>query len=188
MVLGLDISTACVGYSLFSDEGKLIEASYVKFRDKISKFQKLKDFIEATKYFDSMPEKIKYIAIEEPLKKFAGKFSNAGTISTLNQFNGMISSYVFLKYNIEPVFFNVNAARSAVFPDLNSTKEKDEKIKFAVWKKVSELEPLINWKYGKNSQKLLTENFDTSDSYVIGMALLLLLEKQGVVNNEINEE
>jgi hypothetical protein len=41
-----------------------------------------------------------------------------------------------------------------------------------------ELEPLINWRYGPKSRKLLDENYDMADSYVIGIAMLITLDKQ----------
>ena len=44
MILGLDISTSCIGYSLFSEEGKLIELNCVKFNSDLTKFEKLEEF------------------------------------------------------------------------------------------------------------------------------------------------
>jgi hypothetical protein len=178
MILALDISTSCIGYSIFDEDGGLIELSCIKFRDKLSKFEKLEEFKKTTEYFKKFP--IKYIAIEEPLKKFMGKFSSADTIALLNFFNGMVSSYLFLEFGMEPIYFNVNNARKLAFPTLKV--EKDGKsIKHAIWEKVKELEPLVNWKYGPKSRKLLDENFDMSDAYVVGLALLITMDKQKAV-------
>jgi len=200
MILGLDISTSCIGYSLFDENGKLIELNCVKFRDKLTTFEKLEEFKKATAYLKKFP--ITFIAIEEPLKKFMGKFSSATTIALLNFFNGMISAYLYLEFGIEPMYFNVNTARKLVFPtpvksktittenkDLDSSisseeteeiEDKDEKksIKHVIWNKVMQLEPQINWRYGPKSRKLLDENFDMADSYVIGLAMLITLDKQ----------
>ena len=180
MILGLDISSSCVGYSLFNEDGKLIELNCVKFRDKLTKFEKLEEFKKATAYFKNLP--IKYIAIEEPLKKFAGKFSSADTIAILNFFNGMISSYLYLDYGIEPMYFNVNNARKLAFPGLKVEREGNS-IKHEIWNKVKDLEPLVNWKYGPKSRKLLDENYDMSDSYVIGICMLITLDKQNIIPN-----
>lgn len=201
MILGLDISTSCIGYSLFDENGKLIELNCVKFRDKLTKFEKLEEFKKATAYLKNFP--ITFIAIEEPLKKFMGKFSSAETIATLNFFNGMISAYLYLEFGIEPMYFNVNTARKIVFPPapkpkktatkdaeeseatvseevLEESDDKDDKksIKHIIWSKVMQLEPQINWRYGPKSRKLLDENFDMSDAYVIGLAMLITLDKQ----------
>ena len=195
MILGLDISTTCIGYSLFSEEGKLIELNCVKFNSELSKFERLEEFKKATSYITKFP--IKFIAIEEPLKKFAGKFSSAETISLLNFFNGMISSYLYNTFGIVPIYFNVNTARKLAFPPIlkdkakakvqesedgepkkGKSKEDKASIKYEVWTKVMEMEPLINWRYGQRSRKLLDENFDMADAYVIGIAMLITLHKQ----------
>lgn len=194
MILGLDISSSCIGYSIFDMDGKLIELNCVKFRDKLTLFEKLEEFKKSTEHFKKLD--IQFIAIEEPLKKFMGKFSSASTIALLNFFNGMISSYIYIEFGIEPIYFNVNNARSLVFPkpkkitskstivdsteELEPALEQEEKgsVKHEIWKKVMELEPLINWRYGPKSRKLLDENYDMADSYVISLAMLITLDKQ----------
>lgn len=177
MILALDISTTCIGYSIFnSEDGSLVELNCVKFNSKLTKFEKLEEFKTVTEYFKKF--NIKYIAIEEPLKKFAGKFSSADTISLLNFFNGMISSYLYLEFGMEPFYFNVNNARKMAFPSLKIEKEGNS-MKHAIWEKVKDLEPLINWKYGPKSRKLLDENYDMADSYTIALAMLITIERQG---------
>jgi hypothetical protein len=205
MILGLDISTSCIGYSLFSEEGKLIELNCVKFNSDLTKFEKFEEFKKATAYLKKFP--IKFIAIEEPLKKFMGKFSSAETIALLNFFNGMISSHIYSEFGMEPIYFNVNTARKLAFPpaekekkvkgknepvveleeviesfeeESKKSKSKDDKvsIKHIIWTKVMEMEPLINWRYGPRSRKLLDENFDMADSYVICLAMFITLQRQ----------
>lgn len=173
-ILGLDISTSCIGYSLFREDGKLETASYVKFGDKLTIFEKLEEFKKAISFLKEY--NVVYIAIEEPLKKFMGKFSSATTIALLNFFNGMISSYLYLEFKIQPIYFNVNHARKEAFPTMKV--EKEGSIKHEVWNKVKELEPLIDWKYGPKSRKLLDENYDVCDSYVIGLCMLITIDKQ----------
>lgn len=184
MILALDISTSCIGYSIFGEDGKLIELNCVKFKDKITKFEKLEEFKKTTEYFKKFP--IKFIAIEEPLKKFMGKYSSADTIALLNFFNGMISSYLYLEFKIEPFYFNVNNARSLAFGKMAVSKDEGEtggnSKKHEVWKKVMQLEPLINWRYGPKSRKLLDENYDMADSYTIGLAMLITIDKQNSAN------
>src|ERR1035437_8057984 len=106
MVLGLDISTSVVGYSVFDDNGSLQELNYVKFNSKLSKFEKLEEFKKAIKHLENLP--IKHIAIEEPLEKFKGKFSSSHTIAILNFFNGMVSAHCYFTFKITPTYYNVN--------------------------------------------------------------------------------
>lgn len=181
MILSLDISTSCIGYSLFDENGKLIELNCIKFGDKITIFEKLEEFKKATEYLKKFP--ITFIAIEEPLKKFMGKFSSATTIALLNFFNGMISSYLFLEFGMEPIYFNVNNARKLAFPNLKVEREGNS-MKHEIWNKVMTLEPLINWRYGPRSRKLLDENYDMADAYVIGLAMLITIDKQRVPSPE----
>ena len=176
MLLGFDISTSVIGFSAFNLEGELVELDCVKFKDKQSIFEKLAFFEEKIKHYKSA--EIKYIGIEEPLKKFSGRFSNADTISKLNFFNGMISSYLYLTFKVEPQYLNVSTARKTSFPELNM---KTPEIKHEVWKKVVECEPQINWKYSKITGKLMDENYDMSDSYVISRSYLKILNDRNDV-------
>jgi hypothetical protein len=174
MILALDISTSCTGYSLFSEDGALMEINYIKFNSKLSIFEKFADFKKNIEHL--LDADIKYIAIEEPLKKFKGKFSSAHTIAILNFFNGMISSFMYNHFGVEPIYYNVNTARSLAFADFKGQGSSDQ-TKHYVWERVMEMEPQINWKYGPKSRKLLKENYDMCDSYTIGMAHIIIIEK-----------
>jgi len=175
MLLSLDISTSVIGFSCFNDKGMLIECDYIKFNSKYSLFEKVSAFKEKIQHYQFTD--ITHIGIEEPLKRFKGKFSNANTISLLNFFNGMISSYLFSTFNIEPQYFDVKTARKSAFPSLiQNTPE----IKHEVWKRVMEIEPKINWKYSKITGKLMDENYDMSDSVVVGLAYINILLDRGI--------
>lgn len=166
MILGLDISTAVVGIAIFNLDIKLQELSYIKFKKGTNLFVKLNEFIE---YYESKYSHldITHIHIEEPLKKFQGKFSNADTIQKLTQMNSMISSYLFLKHSVEPAYFNVNHARSIVFKDLHFPKGHPNR-KHLIWQEVMKAEPTINWRYKKSG--LMEENYDMCDAWVAAMA------------------
>ena len=179
MLIALDISSSCIGYSLFDENGKLMELNFVKFKNKHTIFQKLEQFKEETSFFLKFP--IKEIAIEEPLKKMQGRYTNAETIAVLNFFNGMISSYLYHSFNVEPHYYNVNHARALAYPGINEGRKGENfDIKHEVWKKVVELEPHINWKYGVRNSKLSEENYDMTDAYTCGVAHMLTKEKQQV--------
>lgn len=111
------------------------------------------------------------------MKKFKGKFSSAETIAILNFFNGMISSCVFEMFDVEPIHYNVNTARKTAFPQYKSKKQSSEN-KHQIWTLVRDREPHIVWKYGPRSAKLLPENFDMCDSYVIGLAHINIMKEQ----------
>ena len=175
MLLSLDISSSCIGYSVFNEKNTLIELDYIEFDSKMNCFEKLKQF--QTKISHLLSFEITSIAIEEPLEKFKGKFSSAHTIAVLNFFNGMISSFLYSHFKIEPVYFNVNHARAVALPGFKTVKD-GAGTKHQIWEQVVELEPQVNWKYGIRSRKLLDGNYDMADSYIVGRCFIKTLEMQ----------
>jgi hypothetical protein len=176
MILALDVSTSCIGYALFDETGeKLMELNYIKFRTKLSLFEKLDEFKKQISFLKESD--IQHIVIEEPLKKFAGKFSSASTIGLLNFFNGMISGSVYDIFGVEPIHYNVNTARKTAFPAYKAGKKSNEN-KHQIWTLVREREPHIVWKYGPKSAKLVDENFDMADAYTIGLAFINIMNAQ----------
>lgn len=170
MLLALDISTSVVGVALFGmeqDNYKLHELSYKKFNPKKNLFERFDEFVEFFKGYEDI--KFSEISIEEPLKKFKGKFSNADTIQKLTQMNAMISTFLYLKTGLQPNYYNVNSARSTVFPELKIPKSHPNK-KYLIWEAVDKAEPKVIWKYSKTTHKLADENFDMADAWVVGMA------------------
>jgi len=152
-----------------------MELNDVKFRSKLSLFEKRLEFKKQIKFLEN--SNIKYIVIEEPLKKFKGKYSNADTIALLNFFNGMISGTVHEMFGIEPIYFNVNTARKTAFPDFKPLKDSSSN-KHAIWELIRKREPHIVWKYGIKSAKLLPENFDMCDAATIGIAFINIMNAQ----------
>lgn len=175
MILALDISTTCIGYTLFSIDGDLKEMSYVKFNSKKNYWERRDAFIEKIAHIEI--NDVQYIAIEEPLMKFEGRKSNAQTIAKLNFFNGMVSDAVYSRFGIEPIHLNVNTVRATAFPGLIK-RGSEKSSKMLVWERVSELEPQIDWIYGKRSRKLIDQNFDMADAYAVGVCMLVMIEEQ----------
>lgn len=167
MLLGLDISTSCIGIAIFDEKYKLHELSYVKFTKGKTMFEKIDEFILYFKKYDEI--QFTEISIEEPLKRFAGKFSNAETIQKLTQMNAMISAYLYLKLNVTPVYYNVLHARKVAFPNLIIPKSHPSK-KTLIWECVMRMEPTINWVYSKKTGKLADETYDMCDAYTISLA------------------
>lgn len=181
MLLSFDISTSVIGVSAFDNNGKLLKMNCVKFKKDYTLFEKLEQFEKEIADFKHV--EVTKIIIEEPLKKFKGKFSSATTIATLNFFNGMISSYLYTNFKIEPIYYNVITARSLVFPGVKLGAD-GAKVKHNVWRGVMELEPQINWRYSKTG-KLADENYDMADSYVVGLAYFMdIIKKEEILIKE----
>lgn len=133
VLLGLDISTQCIGICLLEDDGseygKIIELTHInpKVSSKIKGIEQL--FIKK-KIFEEFLLKYKdfgidAVVIEEPLLRS----NNVNTVSTLLRFNGMISDCVYNMLNIVPKYISSYDAREYSFPELMSIRKygKDEK-------------------------------------------------------------
>jgi hypothetical protein len=182
--LALDVSTSVIGICLFDADGILHKMDHVKFGsnkeqdlyEKADIFEKKVADMKRLELEDGTVLEVQYVAIEEPLLRIQGKHSSASTIGLLNFFNGIISDRCFRLFGVRPVHYNVNHARSVVFP--NMPKSSETTAKQEVWKRVARLEPQINWWYGPKSRKLLDENYDMVDAYVVGVCHILNIMQQ----------
>ena len=120
--LGLDISTTCVGITVFEDDnslyGKIVENGFIKIKipnstskeDRLTeKFEYFKDEFLNSKFaeynFDT-------IVIEQPLLSSNNKF----TCGTLLQFNGMLSGFMYEHFGCPLRYISSYDARKFSFP------------------------------------------------------------------------
>ena len=116
-ILGLDISTACIGVSLVKDDGKSVpEILYLghktpKIPRKIKGIEAL--FLRKQIFEDEFIKNITSsytitdVVIEEPLLSS----NNVNTVATLLRFNGMISEAIYRNIGIVPSFISSYDAR-----------------------------------------------------------------------------
>ena len=111
VVLGLDISTACIGASIVLDDGKntpkVLKITHIspKVNNKIKGIEALflrkylfdEQFISGLKDYG-----ITDVVIEEPLLSS----NNVNTVATLLRFNGMISESIYRELKIVPQFIS----------------------------------------------------------------------------------
>ena len=132
-ILGLDISTACLGVCVVKDDGEnKPEILYLghktpKVTNKIKGIESLflkkqifeEEFIKhiATSYT------ITDVVIEEPLLSS----NNVNTVATLLRFNGMISEAIYRNIGIVPNFISSYDARMYSFPELVSIRKYNKK-------------------------------------------------------------
>lgn len=144
LILGLDISTACIGISIIYDNG--VDEPTVEMISHVSpKIDKNKTGIEALilrkKIFEKdflsrMDEilanlkcpikKITECIIEAPLI-YASAGSNAKTVSLLTQFNALLSEGVYDVLGIVPEYISSYDARMLSFPDLLAVRKFNKK-------------------------------------------------------------
>ena len=93
MILGLDVSTSIVGYTILDEDAKLIECEAWDLRNKryfpdlYSKAIHVRDKLKEI----SKSHKIKHVYIEEPFVFFRAGGSTAKTMAKLQAFNGIVS-------------------------------------------------------------------------------------------------
>ena len=113
MILGLDVSTSCIGWCVIGRNTELIRMGYIGLSKIFSIFEKAKvTQAELGKLCEEF--NIDDVYIEENLQAFRPGFSSAKTLISLSRFNGIVSYLCAQVFEIEPRFINVNAARKAV--------------------------------------------------------------------------
>lgn len=159
IILGLDISTACIGISIVKDDG-VSEPEILKITHVIPKIKKTIKGIEALILRKDIFEKeflenykdfgITECVIESPLA-FATGNSNVETVSQLLQFNGLLSESVYRVLGIIPNYVSSYNARLLSFPQLLSIRRLNKK---------GEMYPLSHYKKAiKNNDLVLFGSF-----------------------------
>ena len=132
-ILGLDISTACIGVCIVKDNGEdKPEILYLGHKTpKISRkikgiealFLRKKIFEEEFINDIALTFPITDVVIEEPLLSS----NNVNTVATLLRFNGMISDAIYQNIGVVPSFISSYDARMYSFPELVSIRKYNKK-------------------------------------------------------------
>lgn len=181
MILGLDISTTTIGYTIIDEDG-LHDIGYISLGKQKGLVEKAaeaqRQFIEI---YESYGSKITLISIEENLQSFRSGFSSAKVLMKLGQFNGIIQWITSEIFNVPIASFNVNTARKTVGLKVDRKSHKTTKDQVLEW--AINDNPEISWptkklSRGKNKGKIvmITECYDMADAYVIGKASLPLIK------------
>ena len=100
-ILGLDVSTACTGWSILDSEGQLVDMGAIVLSKSKTLYTKAESVREAMQDLSSKYD-INAIFIEENLQSFRRGFSSAKTLSTLARFNGVVSMVAYDTFSLEP--------------------------------------------------------------------------------------
>jgi len=176
-VLGLDISTKTIGWSLFDIKTqKLLELTHFSPVIKPKPEDKIEELLAKVDAFEERLENYKNLGItkviiEEPLLNS----NNVWTVGTLLRYNSMITKSIYDVLGVVPCFISTYNSRKFAWPDLVQENDKGKKVLFGglpkdidkkeiIWKKVAESEPQIVWLYTRNNT-LKKECYDQADSY-----------------------
>lgn len=172
MILGLDISTSVIGYTILSEEAKIIECEAWDLRNKrhfpdlYIKAQHVKDKLLEIKSLHN----IEHIYIEEPFVFFRAGGSTAKTMAKLQAFNGIVSWLCYEMFEMAPVHISPAKARK-----LNGIKvSRGQKAKEVVLDYLLENEESFTIEYtSKGNPKPVS--YDRADSLIIAKACYSLL-------------
>jgi hypothetical protein len=191
-VLGLDISTTCVGVAIVTDEATTLNhvpgTIYAERLDHIdfkagSTFWDKVDTVKA--YLDNLSGykgvfKFDDVAVEEALMSFRPGMSSAQTISTLVAFNAIVRHLLRQQFCIDPTEIASSTARKlAGVKVIPKTKcGKDAKTQVFEYMCVNDLSHIV-WPRKKPTKKNPVPDVkdfakDTVDAYVVAKAALLL--------------
>ena len=130
MILGLDISTSRIGYSIIDHDENLIDYGEIKLNPKDSLE------IRADLFYSIMEQlkenhDIKHVFIEQPFIAFSGGKTTAVTMAKLQRFNGMCSYCVRLLFGFPATLIQANKARGLV--GLKVKRGEKTKLKVIEW-------------------------------------------------------
>lgn len=176
-ILGLDVSTKTIGWSLFDIESKsLLELTHVSPRPKPTTDSKIEDLILKSgvfreKLMNYVGMGITKVIIEEPLLNS----NNIWTVGVLMRYNTLICKEIYDVLGVIPEFISTYNSRKFAFPHLVQPNDKGKHVLFGgfakdtdkkviIWELVAKREPQITWQYTKNNT-LKKENYDQTDAY-----------------------
>jgi hypothetical protein len=176
-ILGLDISTKTIGWSLFDIQSQqLLELTHFSPIIKPKPDYKIEELLLKIDFFENKLKGyvdlgITTVVIEEPLLNS----NNVWTVGLLLRYNSMITKSIYDILGVVPKFISTYNSRKYAWPTLVQQNDKGKSVLFGglpkdidkkeiIWKKVSDKEPQITWLYTRNNT-LKKECFDMSDSY-----------------------
>lgn len=112
-LLGLDVSTNIIGYTVLNSEGIYLDSGYCDLDSKKTTVQKAAQFHKVLKELSGRYH-ISAVWIEEPFMMFAKGGSSAQTMSKLSSFNGMIQYACLNTFEFDPNMINANHARKTL--------------------------------------------------------------------------
>jgi hypothetical protein len=177
--LSFDISTSCIGVSIFNEDFELRSVKALKMTKtkdckedpEIVKGDGFKKFVEELKIYEIID-----IFVEEPLVKS----NNVYTVNKLLKFNGICSYILRDILGIIPKFMSVDEVRRLFCPEMTEYDVKKDKtiLKFKsrkidpktyIFEKIAREYENISWILDKNGN-FKTENYDITDSIALAKA------------------
>jgi hypothetical protein len=106
-ILGLDVSTSTIGFSVLNENGKVLELGYINLTKEPSLVEKGTAFkVKLNSLFSIYG--LKKIYIEECFQRYSSGMSSAKTITRLASFNGIVQYICYNELSIVPSLISVH--------------------------------------------------------------------------------
>jgi RNase H-fold protein (predicted Holliday junction resolvase) len=164
VILGLDISTSCVGYA-FTENKKILDMGFIdikKFTTHKEKAFYVLTCINESSYID----KVKKVYVEDNLSGFAGGRTSQQVIVKLAKFNAVLCYVVEDTFDIEVKNVNPMTARKQVF---GKARVKGVKAKDFVKRQVDGLYDTKKWCKHTTRGNWDKRNIDMYDGLVMSL-------------------
>lgn len=192
----IDVSTTNLGSALWDENGNLVEVRHLELKtnkdipEEIRYLDKAKTFKQYVINFKKEIESaygcvIENIFVEAPLQNTP---VNIETTAKLLAFNGIVCYILDEVFGKPPYLISIYISRKLFFPEHVNKKKvkgviketlslpKNIDKKHYIWEKVARLYPEIKWHYKKDGVSIKETSYDISDSIVVGLAGLKVME------------
>ena len=181
MILGLDISTSIVGVAIVNPETKeLVVSEHIDLTKIDSVFSKA-ELVGAELWQIGNNHAIKDLFIETALMKFIPGRSKADTIVKLAKFNGIISWMCYDTFGLNPVYLNVNTARSLYGLSFPRGTKGPQRKKMVIESVIEKEKTAFKYEMARGGKNYKKGTDDRADAIVIARAGEFLLRNE---NNE----
>ena len=164
VILGLDISTSCVGYA-FTENKKILDMGFIdikKFTTHKEKAFYVLTCINESSYID----KVEKIYVEDNLSGFAGGRTSQQVIVKLAKFNAVLCYVVEDTFDIEVKNVNPMTARKQAF---GKARVRGVKAKDFVKRQIDELYDTTKWCKTTSRGNWDKRNIDAYDGLVVAL-------------------
>jgi RNase H-fold protein (predicted Holliday junction resolvase) len=164
VILGLDVSTSCVGYA-FTENKKILDMGFIDIKKQSTPKEKtfyVLEYLSKNKYIDD----IEKINIEDNLSGFAGGRTSQQTIVKLAKFNAVLGFVVEEEFRVEVENINPMTARKKVF---GKARVKGVKSKDYVKMKIEEMYDTEKWCVTTSRGNFDHRNIDSYDALVMSL-------------------
>ena len=164
VILGLDISTSCVGYA-FTENKKILEMGFIDIKKQTTHKEKafyVLTCINESSYID----KVEKVFVEDNLSGFAGGRTSQQVIVKLAKFNAVLCFVIEDTFDIEVKNVNPMTARKQAF---GKARVKGVKAKDFVKRQIEELYDTKKWCKHTTRGNWDKRNIDAYDGLVMSL-------------------